>query len=77
VEKPKHEKSLKELQTQERKRADGLIGKAHQLVVKCDANVAVFVQYPRTGRVYSYRSPEDWPPRVDMEVGSTPTMSIS
>ena len=36
VVKPQHEKSLRELLTQERNLADGLFGKAHQLFVTTD-----------------------------------------
>lgn len=65
--KPRHEKSHKELQVQERKRVNGLLGKAHQLFVKCDAKVALIVQYERTGRIYSYRS-HDWPLSIHLKV---------
>ncbi|CRG92900.1 hypothetical protein PISL3812_09976 [Talaromyces islandicus] len=67
VVKPQHEKSLRELLTQERNLADGLFGKAHQLFVKCDAKVALTVQFPRSGRMMSYYSDDSWPSGADLE----------
>jgi hypothetical protein len=77
VVKSKYEKSAKEQQCQETKRLDGLLSKAHQLVVKCDANVAMFVRYPRTGRIHIYQSTKEWPPPLDLDVGITLTVSPS
>lgn len=73
--KPQHEKSRNELGTQERRRADGLFGKAHQLFVLCNAKVALVVQYPRTGRTISYYSDENWPSGRDLEVCRFPFYS--
>lgn len=68
VYKPQHEKSKSELGAQERKRANGLIGKAHQLFVDCNAKVALVVQYPRTGRTISYFSDKGWSSMFGLEV---------
>jgi hypothetical protein len=65
------------LRTQERKRGDVVISKAHQLFVKYNAKVALNIQYLHSGRTVSYHSDENWPSGADLEVGSIIAEPIS